>query len=598
MSSLETLKKTKSLHDLAFILGYKPARLAYILYRMPEKEKYSTFSIPKKSGGTRQIKAPCEKLKLLQKRLASLLYECDLEIRRSKSIQFSRICHSFHKKGGAKLEQGNSEKNKSDNEHCLFGIHSNAKKHKNKRYVMNIDLKDFFPSFNFGRVRGFFIKNKEFNLSPGIATIIAQIACHDNELPQGSPCSPIISNFIAHILDIDMIKLAKKRKCSYSRYVDDITFSTNQRNFPKELACKANDSQKHTVGDELKSIIEKSGFKVNSKKTRLQYCFSRQSVTGLVVNRKVNIKKEYYRYARAMCHSLFLKGEFFFPASQEPGKLSQLEGRLSYIYFTKGFGCSDFNKKNRKEEKEKARKDHVKIERGGISELYRKFLYYRYFIALKKPLILCEGKTDSVYLKCAVQQLFEKKEDFCVNFFNHSDRAKDVMKIHEGVGAIKNFITYFLKETKFTHNIGEFPVIILLDNDHETQGVVKFLKNEINEEGVVYDRCRNFSYHVKKNLYLTILPNPNKEEANKEGKEFSCCIEDFFDNSVLSRKIGEKYFSKDNHLDETKCYGKTYFSRLVKADKNDIDFSKFKVVLDNISNIVKGWSDRIKCNIQ
>ena len=110
--------------------------------------------------------------------------------------------------------------------------------HKNKRHVFNVDLKDFFPSLNFGRVRGFFIKNAHFQLEPKVATVIAQIACHDNELPQGSPCSPIISNFIGHLLDVRMANLAKKTKCNYSRYADDLTFSTNWKEFPEKLAIK------------------------------------------------------------------------------------------------------------------------------------------------------------------------------------------------------------------------------------------------------------------------------------------------------------------------------------------------------------------------
>ena len=57
--------------------------------------------------------------------------------------------------------------------------------------MLNLDLEEFFPSFNFGRVRGFFIKNRDFALHEKVATVIAQIACHDNALPQGSPCSPV-----------------------------------------------------------------------------------------------------------------------------------------------------------------------------------------------------------------------------------------------------------------------------------------------------------------------------------------------------------------------------------------------------------------------
>jgi len=63
-------------------------------------------------------------------------------------------------------------------------------------------LQDFFGSINFGRVRGFFIKDRNFALQPAVATILAQMACHNNALPQGSPCSPVISNLVGHVLDV------------------------------------------------------------------------------------------------------------------------------------------------------------------------------------------------------------------------------------------------------------------------------------------------------------------------------------------------------------------------------------------------------------
>ncbi len=211
MSKLKKLKKAVSLSDLANLLGFRSKSVAYILYKIPEDKKYTEFSIPKKNGNERAIKAPTDQLKLLQKRLADLLYECYDEINSNNKS----ISHGFRKN------------------HSIF---TNAINHKNKRHVFNVDLYNFFPSINFGRVYGYFIKNNHFNLNQKIATVIAQIACHNNELPQGSPCSPIISNFIGHILDIRLVNLSKKTKCTYSRYADDLTFSTNKKDFPSQIA--------------------------------------------------------------------------------------------------------------------------------------------------------------------------------------------------------------------------------------------------------------------------------------------------------------------------------------------------------------------------
>ena len=191
-------------------------------------------------------------------------------------------------------------------------IVSNAKNHKRRRYVLNLDLEDFFPTFNFGRVRGFFLKDKAFELEEQVATTIAQIACDGKALPQGSPCSPVISELIGQILDLRLLRFAKKHGLRYSRYADDLTFSTNQKDFPPALAQQdPSDLSKWILGDELVLKIEGAGFKINAGKTRMHYRDSRQMVTGLVVNEKANIKSEYYRRARAMCDSLFQTGQYF-----------------------------------------------------------------------------------------------------------------------------------------------------------------------------------------------------------------------------------------------------------------------------------------------
>lgn len=205
MLALEKLKKTTSLIELAILVDYKPKALSYILYKISSENKYNEFTIPKKNGGERRIKAPVDRLKRLQKRLAELLNQCFEEIF-IKNKHKRSLSHGFRKK---------------------HSIITNAIKHKNKRHVFNVDLQDFFPSINFGRVRGFFIKNAHFELHPKVATVIAQIACHDNELPQGSPCSPIISNLIGHLLDIRMVNLAKKAKCTYSRYAGNLKDKIN-----------------------------------------------------------------------------------------------------------------------------------------------------------------------------------------------------------------------------------------------------------------------------------------------------------------------------------------------------------------------------------
>jgi hypothetical protein len=190
MSRLKNLKSAVTLGDLAGLLQFKPSRLSYILYKQPTPSKYTTFEIPKRKGGIRTIKAPFPPLKLVQQRLSILLQDCVDEINKAKNGE-DRIAHGFKRKRS---------------------IITNARQHRNRRYVFNIDLEGFFPAINFGRVRGYFIKDKSFTLAERVATVIAQIACHENALPQGSPCSPVISNLIAHALDIHLVTPRFKRR--------------------------------------------------------------------------------------------------------------------------------------------------------------------------------------------------------------------------------------------------------------------------------------------------------------------------------------------------------------------------------------------------
>ena len=215
---------------------------------------------------------------LVQRRVADILQDCVEEINKVKGLK-DQISHGFKRKRS---------------------IVSNANKHRRKRYVFNVDLQDFFETINFGRVRGFFISDKNFALDPAVATVLAQIACHNNVLPQGSPCSPVISNLIGHVLDVALVKLASVSSCTYSRYADDLTFSTNERIFPASIAKReANPPDKWEAGDQLRAIVTRAGFTINQNKTRMQYRNSRQEVTGLVVNSKVNIRSDYRRSVRS-----------------------------------------------------------------------------------------------------------------------------------------------------------------------------------------------------------------------------------------------------------------------------------------------------------
>ena len=332
MDNLTKLKNAKDRKDFAELLGISLQTLTYCLYRLKTNNQYKTFSIPKKSGGERIINAPYGKLKMIQKKLSEYLQDCEEEI---NTAYFS--INNTHKKGKENLCRIKNQSLKTKEQTLSHGfernrsILTNAHMHLGKRNVLNLDLKDFFDCFNFGRVRGFFIKNRNFSLDSTIATLIAQIACYKNSLPQGSPCSPVITNLISHALDVRLAKLARKNSCTYTRYADDITFSTNKRIFPSDIATDENGVI--FISKKLSSEINRAGFTINETKTQLQYKDSRQDVTGIIVNKTINTKVEYWKLARAQCNFLFKNGRFFEKNVDEKkeGNINKLAGKLSFI---------------------------------------------------------------------------------------------------------------------------------------------------------------------------------------------------------------------------------------------------------------------------
>lgn len=165
--------------------------------------------------------------------------------------------------------------------------------------VFAIDLADFFPSINFGRVRGLFMAYP-FHYPDQVATLLARICSFRNALPQGAPTSPIVSNYICRGMDRDLARLAMSSRSYYTRYADDLVFSTDRQIFPVGLASHVDGLA--VPSEQLTEIIEASGFLINPAKTRLQIKSQRQRVTGLVVNEKVNVPRNYLRGLRALLY--------------------------------------------------------------------------------------------------------------------------------------------------------------------------------------------------------------------------------------------------------------------------------------------------------
>ncbi len=145
---------------------------------------------------------------------------------------------------------------------------------------------------------------RPYNLGEGAATVIAQLCCHLNRLPQGAPTSPIVANMICARLDGELQRLAIRHRCTYTRYADDLSFSCHSHTFPEALATYSpGTGTSARVGPELSRVVHQNGFRPNPSKVRLQRPSERQEVTGLIVNRDPNVHRTFVRQVRAMLHA-------------------------------------------------------------------------------------------------------------------------------------------------------------------------------------------------------------------------------------------------------------------------------------------------------
>ena len=280
-------------------------------------DRYRTFSIPKKNGTPRTLHAPTAKLKHLQ-RCVNALLQCIFDP---------------HEAAMGFVPGKN--------------IADNARSHVNKPYVYNLDLKDFFTSIEFHRVKAC-LKLRPFNLigtREPLAFLIANLCCVRDSaqpnrafLPQGAPTSPTLTNVVCQRLDKLLTGLARRFGAVYTRYADDLTFSSHTNIYK-------------SGGDfcrELERIITDQRFEINPAKTRLQRPGYRQEVTGLIVNERVNVSQEYLREVRQMLHIWKEHGEMDAQARywksrrieptdpKRPSFRNVVEGKLLYMKMVRG----------------------------------------------------------------------------------------------------------------------------------------------------------------------------------------------------------------------------------------------------------------------
>ena len=328
----------------------------------------------------------------------------------------------------------------------------------------------------------------------------------------------------------------------------------------------------------------------------MQFKMSRQLVTGLIVNTKVNIRPEYYRWTRAMCHKLFETGEYQRPPDKiHPGRqpiesLGPIEGMLSHIHHVKD-SIDD------PEEKEKGGKP------TAAHKLYARFLKYKYFVRLERPLIVCEGKTDNIYLKSAIPRLPEFHPKLgswngttftsAVAFFSYDNQACRLVNLEGGTGDLVYFFLHGHRGKKkpgyrgdirsFKHRPLQHPVIVLIDNDDGAKNIFSAFRQTYKIS--VCQKSSESFYHVTDNLYLVKTP---EQGACGESR-----IEDFFEPWVQRIEIkGKKFNPRGENLSSDE-YGKFVFAtEVVKRNASKIDFSKFTSILNRITAVIDDYSTR------
>jgi hypothetical protein len=355
--------------------------------------------------------------------------------------------------------------------------------------------------------------------------------------------------------------------------------------FPSSIAQRSSHNP-HVwePGAALAKRIIKSGFAVNPDKVRMQYRDSRQQVTGLVVNTKVNIRREYRHRVRAMVHKLFTTGSFEFVHATKVGAgvttLTKSKGSIKQLHGMLGFidGVDTYRQKK----STVARKKEIKP--TSKESMYRRFLMFKEFYNAIAPVIVCEGNSDNVYLLHAIRalvttypQLATVKPDgkikLNVRLFRYSGTSTGrILGITGGAAPLGQLMLSYASETKrFTAHGMHFPVIVLIDND----SAARPLYNIVGEITGKKPKGHEPFVHVAANLYLAATPLVPPAKAS--------CIEDCFDAKTKAFPLGKKTFNQESEFDTDTHYGKMAFAEHVVAQHAaHIDFSGFNGLLSNI----------------
>lgn len=247
-------------NDFSRQVGVSEKRLNWIC--LNQRKLYRLRSLPQKNGKKRVILDPNSSMRRLQ------LWIQNKILTRTKP---HNSAHGF--------VRGRS-------------ILTNSKPHIGKKVIVRLDIEDFFPSIAHQSVRKVY---QRIGYPYGVAVLLANLCTVDGQLPQGAITSPALSNLVCINLDKRLSGLSKRQNFSYTRYADDLIFSSNNPKLPNLIPF-------------FREIILEEGFKLQEHKTKVMRQGGRQMVTGVVSNKKANLPRKHRRRLRAAVHKLEKEG--------------------------------------------------------------------------------------------------------------------------------------------------------------------------------------------------------------------------------------------------------------------------------------------------
>lgn len=297
----------ESVEDLAKKMDLKVGRIRFLAFhrKVSKINHYRRFYMAKKSGGKRLISAPMPQLKFVQHWLLENLLN---------KVRIHEAAHGF--------VPGRS-------------ICTNAAPHVGADIVVNMDLRNSFPTLTYPRVKGMY---RSLGYSEQLAIVFALLCTEpevdevemdgqryylhkgERHLPQGAPTSPAITNIICRRFDARMQGIADQLGLTYTRYADDVTFSGPT-------------SAKVNLGKLLwrtQAVIQDEGFVLHPDKLRIMNKGARQEVTGIVVNEKLSLNRSTLKRFRALLFQIELDGIAGKTWNGAPKLLPAIRG---YAYF-------------------------------------------------------------------------------------------------------------------------------------------------------------------------------------------------------------------------------------------------------------------------